>query len=133
MRNRQVRHTVPVLAFLASVPVTSSSSEYKLSQEEASRAASELVQSVGPAYDCEISDIAITDTKSSGGESGYYFVSFRAIGPRCTEAHEVLNYRGRSKGLWFIRKPRPKRIDKNPEEPNLDLIHEIDPPMNAEI
>jgi len=131
MKIRHVLRTVPALAFLACVPAVSFSSDSYLSHGEASRAVSKLFESVGSAYECDISSISIEEVVSASGESRFYYVSFKAIGLQCNEAEEVLNYRGKSKGLWFNRRPKPKRIDKVPEEPNLDLIHEIDPEMDG--
>jgi len=129
MSTRHVLITVPVLAFLACAPMAGLTSDNRLSSEEASQAVSELVDSVGPAFDCDISVISIRETPASSREISYYYVSFEATGVRCNEAHEVLSYRGKSKGLWFLRSKKPKRKDELPKEPNLDLIHEIDPPV----
>ena len=131
MRDRHIIRTIFVLAFLACIPTFSYSSSNKLTSEEASRAVEELVQTVGPAYECLIWGTAIREVHPANEESGYYHVSFDAFGPRCDEALKALNYRGKSKGLWFFRTPKPERIDKVPEEPNLDLIHEIDPPVDT--
>ena len=131
MKNRRVFHTLPVLAFLTLAPVIGLSSDSGLSLEEAKKTASELIQSVGPAYECDITNISLRDVSSPDEESGIYFVSYDAIGVRCDAANKVLNERGKSKRLWFIRRPKAKRIDKVPEEPNLDLIHEINPKIEV--
>ena len=131
MKNRHVLRIILVLAVLVCVPTASFSSENKLSPEEASKAVSELVQSVGPKYECRIFGIGIWEVHSSSGESADYHVSFEAFGQRCDEARKVLNHRGKSKGLWFFKRPKPNRIDKVPDKPKLDLINEIDPPVDT--
>ena len=124
---RHVLITVPVVGFLAGAPIAGNTSDITLSSEEASQAVSELVASVGPAFDCEISVISIRQTSVSSSEISSFYVSFEATGVRCDEAHEVLSYRGKFKGLLFLRSKKPNRKDEFPKEPNLDLIHEIDP------
>jgi hypothetical protein len=131
MKNRRVFHALPVLAFVTLVPVTGLSSDNGLSLEEAERTASELIQSVGPAYECEINNVSLRDVSPADEEPGIYFVSYDAIGVRCDVANKVLNERGKSKKLWFIQRPKAKRIDKVPGEPNLDLIHEINPQIDV--
>jgi len=131
MKNRRVLPALPMLAFLASVPAVGLSSDNNLSLEEARKVATELVQSVGPEHDCNIFNVALRKVSSSNEEPSIYFVSYDALGLRCELVNQVLNERGKSKGLWFNRRPKAERIDKVPEEPNLDLIHEVNPPVEV--
>ena len=131
MKNRRVLRALPLLAFLAFVPVIGLSSEDNLSLEEAKRAAIELVQTVGPEHDCEILNVGLEKVSPPNEMPAIYFVSYDALGLRCELVNQELNKRGKSKGLWFNRRPKSEKIDKMPEEPNLDLIHEINPPVEA--
>ena len=129
MSTRHRLHILLLAPFLVTVPLVGNSADDKLSPDEAERAVSELVDSVGPAFDCKIVVISIKESSSAFHEIGHYFVSFEASGARCDEAHEVLVYRGGFKGLLFLRSTKPAPGKYPCREPNLDLIHEIDPPM----
>jgi len=131
VKNHRALFTVPVLAFLACGPTVGISSDIELSPEEAKQAVTQLVQAVGPAFECEISNISLKNVSTSDGGPGYFIVSYDARGLRCDEAAKTLNYRTRSKGLRFERRPKPERIDKIPEKPNLDLIHEVNPSIEV--
>jgi len=131
MKNRHVLNTLPVLAFLTFVPVVGLSSDSELSLEEAREAATELLQSVGAEYECDIFNIVIRKSTSAKEGSGYYLVSYDAIGFRCILADQELRELGESRGLRFDRRPRAETIDKVPEDPNPDPIHEVDPPVEV--
>lgn len=128
MKKCRVFRILPVLALLTSVPAVGLSPDRNLSLEEVRKVASKLVQSVGPANDCDIFNLSVRNVSSSDAEPSIYFVSYDAIGLRCESVNQALKERGKSQGLWFMRRPKHERIDKIPEEPNIDPIHEADPP-----
>ena len=119
-----------LFASLAGAPTASHSSDETSDRQQADRSVSDLVRSVGPAFECDISDILIAEIGSSEDETPYYRVSFEGTGGRCDEALSVLNYRGKSKGLWFVRRPTTELGPGTSGEASLILIHEIDPPSD---
>lgn len=131
MKNRRVLCALPFVAILALVPAVSLLSDNNLSIEEARKAVTDLVQLVGPEHDCDISNVALRKVSPADEEYAIYFVSYDALGLRCELANQELNERGKPKGLWFNRRPKAEIIDKAPEEPNLDLIHEVNPPVDV--
>ena len=131
MRNRHVFHTFLVLTSLALMPTHGLSSDGGLSIEEAEKVASKLMQSLGPAYACEMTNVSIEDVSASDEEPNIYFVSYDAFGLRCDAANKLLNERGRPNRIWFRIRSKSKQIDKVPVEPNLDLIHDVDPQVDV--
>ena len=129
MSTRLVLRTISALVLVTCTPTIGITSDQILTHAEANQAVSELVDAIGPAFDCRIAVKAIRNADSTSQENRYYYVSFEATGERCDEAHKVLSYRGKSKGLWFLRSQKPEREDDLAKEPNLDLIHEVDPPV----
>lgn len=129
MSTRHNLGAISAFAFLTCTATFGQTSDNTMSHAEASQAASELVESIGLAFDCTISVKAIRESTFSSRESRFYYVSFEASGKRCDEAHEALSNRGKSKRPWFIRSQKPRRDDDLAKEPNLDLIHKIDPPV----
>lgn len=128
MSTRHSLHTLLIALFLVVAPPAGNCTGNKLSLDEANTTVSELVDSVGPAFDCKIVVNTIKESSSAFQEVAHYFVSYEASGARCDVAHKVLSYRGGFKGLVFFKSMPPAR-GKNPcREPILDLIHEIDPP-----
>ena len=107
-------------------------SDEKLSYESAQTAVADLIQSVGPAYECSFSIVSLRTTPPKAQLLGNFIVVLESSGLRCAEAHKVLAYRGESKGLvFFFEKPNRDRSTYPKQEgqhQNLDLIHEIDPP-----
>ncbi len=101
----------------------------RLTHEEAETAVSEVVEAVSRDYDCRIVVTSIQATPPSDRGAGHYFVSFTASGLRCDQAHTALTDRGKSKGLVFLKKARSRDKAEPIEEPILDLIHQIDPPV----
>ena len=127
---------VVLLALWLSVVVAHvHASEGSLSYQSAQIAVAELVQSVGPAYECDISIVSIRTAPPEFEKLANYFVVFEALGQRCDEAHKVLAYRGESEGLLFFLETSSQDRATIPEQemngPNLDLIHEIDPPNDT--
>ncbi len=123
---------VVLLALWLSVVVAHvHASEDSLSYQSAQIAVAELIKSVGPAYECDISIVSLRTAPPEFEELANYFVVFEASGQCCDEAHKVLAYRGKSKGLLFFLETSSQDRATIPEQemkaPNLDLIHEIDP------
>jgi len=129
MSTRHILHPLLLAPLIVVAPLAGNSADSKLSPDEANTAVSELVDSVGPAFDCTIFINTIKESSSAFQEIGHYFVSYEASGARCDEAHKVLTYRGGFKGLVFFRSKPPTRGEDPCRESNLDLIHEIDPPI----
>ena len=124
------RYTLVLAAALAiGIPLTGLADDDRLTHEEAEAAVSEVVEAVSRDYECRIVVGSIKATAPSDRAAGHYFVSFTASGLRCDQAHTALNDRGKSRGLVFLKKTRSSDEDEPFDEPILDLIHEIDPPV----
>ena len=123
MSTRHILHTLLLAPLIVGSPLAGNSTDNKLSPEEAKGAVSELVDSIGPAFDCTIVVNTIKESSTEFQEIGHYFVSYEASGARCDDAHKVLVYRGGFKGLAFFRSMPPTRGEDPCREPNLDLIH----------
>lgn len=100
-----------------------------LTGDEAREAASDLADAVGKDYDCDIVVTSIKAGPPSDQGLRHFFVSFKASGSRCDQAQTALNDRGKTRGLVFLKKAPPREKDDPLDEPILDLIHEIDPPV----
>ena len=60
-------------------------------------------------------------------EMELFFVTLKAEGPECEQAFDVLNHRGRNRGLYFALPKDSETEGERPAGTNFDLIHEIDP------
>ena len=129
MSNRYTLVLALIMVFAIGVPKPGVADDDRLTREEAEEAVAELVEAVSADYDCKITVSSIKATPPSEGATGYYFVSFTASGLRCDQAHTALTDRGKSKGLVFLKSTRSKDKAEPSEEPILDLIHQIDPPV----
>ncbi len=129
MGTRHVLINGAVCALLTGVPMVALCSDSQLSREEAGQAVAELVEYLGPLFECDISVISIEESSLEHPEIVLYHVTYDAAGDLCDEAHEALSHRGQSRGLLFVKPKDPTNANERPSEPNQDLIHETDPPM----
>ena len=117
------------MAFCIGNPGSGLADDDRLTREEAETAVSKLVEAVSRDYDCRIVVASIKATAPSDGAAVHYFVSFTSSGLRCDQANTALNERGKPKRLVFLEKSQSRDEAEPFEEPILDLIHEIDPPV----
>ncbi len=118
-----------IAAFSIGSPSTGLSDDDRLTHEEAEKAVSDLVEAVSRDYECKIVVTSVKALAPSDRAVGHYFVSFTSSGLRCDQALTALNDRGSSRGLVFLQRERPRDKAEPFEEPILDLLHEIDPPV----
>ena len=118
-----------IMSFSIGNPKSGLADENSLTHEQAEAAVSKVVEAVSADYDCRIVVNSIKATPPSDRSAGHYFVSFTASGLRCEQAHTALIDRGKSRGLVFLKKTRSRDKAEPLEEPILDLIHEVDPPV----
>ena len=130
MKHPRVVRILTVVPWLSCVPSVGLPSESQLSLEEATRVATELVQSVAPEHDCDVFNLALEKVVTADGERVVYIVAYNALGSRCILVEQELSERGKAQGLRFHRR-KPATIDKLREQPNFDLIHEVNPPADA--
>lgn len=125
MQIRRTRRYTPVLLMLLPLAVLAADDESAI--EAAGAAADEIIAYTRVLFDCEMLVESIERPRLAGMEADFWFVTLKAEGVECEQAFDVLNRRGRNRGLYF---PLPKDPDDAPEPPgrmNFDLIHEIDP------
>ena len=128
MITSNLRATVALAAFLSAVSFPSLSSGEEQSLEEVARVVVGLLESVESEFDCIIEIVSIEEIPAYQSV-GKFYATFRAAGSRCAEASDMLLVRGKAEGFIFFRRDESRSQDKRGQKPILDLIHEIDPPI----
>ena len=129
MITSNLRATVALAAFLSAVSSPSLSSGEEQSLEEVARVVVGLLESVESEFDCIIEIVSIEEIPASNQSVGKFYATFRAAGSRCAEASDMLLVRGKAEGFIFRRRDESRSQDKLGQKPILDLIHQIDPPI----
>lgn len=127
MFERLIGKTTAPLALLSLLSTAALASDDEAGIEEAGESANEIIQYTRVLFDCDMLIESIEPSPIQHREIDLYFITLTAEGIECEQAFDVLNHRGRSRGLFFA---LPKEPDDGPEVPgqtNLGLIHEIDP------
>lgn len=121
------------------LPLTFSSAASSDEQAELDKVAEtfmQVIRSVEADFDCLINVVALEEPDDEQSDLRY-FATFVAAGSECPEASDELGIRGVRHGIVFFRgestRPRStgrKNVLRNePTERILDLIHEINPPI----
>lgn len=129
MITSRLRATVALASFLSAVSFPSSSWGDEQSLEEVAQSVVGLLKSVETEFDCIIEIASIKEIPASYQSAGKYFATFRCAGSRCAEANDMLISRGKAVGFVFFRRVESKSWNKRGKKPILDLIYEIDPPI----
>ena len=95
--------------------------------EEVREAVSELIEYTAVLFECNMPVKSIEPSQFQQQEVELYFVTLNADGLECEQAFDVLNHRGRNRGLYFTMAKENDGEAENPARTNLGLIHEIDP------
>ncbi len=112
---------------LLMLPTLATATDEDADIEQAANTTSELIAYTRVLFDCDMLIESIEPSMIEGREMGFYFVTLKADGIECEQAFDVMNQRGRDKGLFFAL-PRNSETDgEDPGRMNFELIREIDP------
>lgn len=95
--------------------------------EEAVEATSELIAYTEVLFECNMLIETVEPWPIHNPQEGTFFVTLEAEGKECEQAFDVMNHRGRNRGLFFRPVKDNETEGERPAGTTLDLIHEIDP------
>ena len=114
------------------VPIAASATDEDAAIDQAADATSELIAYTRVLFECDMLIDTIERSPIEHPEMDLFFVTLKAEGIECERAFDVLNHRGRNKGLYFSLPKDDATDGERPAGTNLGLIHEIDPEVESE-
>ncbi|MDJ0909626.1 MAG: hypothetical protein QNI99_10560 [Woeseiaceae bacterium] len=132
MATRTVSMFIAVLLAISIAPGLVLASDDDTEIDEAVEKTSELISYTQVLFDCNMLIETIQPWPIQEPQDGFFFVTLEAEGKECEQAFDVMNNRGRNRGLFFRPAKDNATDDERPAGTNFDLIHEIDPEVEEQ-
>lgn len=88
-----------------------------------------VLRSTESEFDCLFRIESVEHIPATSDSASKYYAEYRAVGMECKAASEALDARGKTEGIVFFWLDTYEPTDVAEPERILDLLHQIDPPI----